>query len=81
MASKFGRLNPSKTVLLLCDMQEKFAKHISHFNEIVETSGRLVETSKHLQIPCLITEHYPKGFLIIFLFFSFYKSFENLRNF
>ncbi len=58
---KLGRLNPSKTLLLLCDMQHKFAGSISHFNEIVETSGRLARTANHLNIDTLITEHYPKG--------------------
>ena len=61
MASRLGRLNPSKTILLLCDMQEKFAKPITHFNEVVETSVRLTEAAKLLGIPQLITEHYPKG--------------------
>ncbi len=58
---KLGRLNPSKTILLLCDMQQKFSGAVSHFNEIVETSGRLALTAKHLDIKTLITEHYPKG--------------------
>ena len=59
--SKIGRINPSKTILLLCDMQTKFAKGVTHFNEIVETSGRLANTARLLQIPTIITEHYPKG--------------------
>ena len=37
MSFKIGRLNPSKTLLLLCDMQEKFAKSMLHFNEVVKT--------------------------------------------
>ena len=56
-----GRLNVSKTILLLCDMQTKFANSIVHFNEIVETSGRIANVAKLLQLPCIITEHYPKG--------------------
>jgi nicotinamidase-related amidase len=61
LASKLGRLNMNKTVLLLCDMQEKFSKSITHFDEIVETSGRLVDMAKHLNLPYFTTEHYPKG--------------------
>ena len=57
---KMGRLNPSKTLLLLCDMQEKFARSILHFNEVVETSSKVAEISKMVQIPSLVTEHYPK---------------------
>ena len=60
---KLGRLNPSKTLLLLCDMQDKFAGSITHFNEIVEASGRLASTAKYLNIDTFITEHYPKGML------------------
>ena len=60
MSMKIGRFNPSKTLLLLCDMQEKFANSILHFNEVVETSRKVAEISRMAQIPCLITEHYPK---------------------
>ena len=62
---KIGRLNAAKTIFLLCDMQEKFSKAVIHFNEIVETSIRVAEASKLLHIPCLITEHYPKGWYFL----------------
>ena len=58
---KVGRLNPARTFLLLCDLQEKFTKTIQHFDEIFEASNRLLEASKLLQIPVVVTEHYPKG--------------------
>jgi hypothetical protein len=58
---KLGRLNPSRTLLLLCDMQEKFAKTTSHFDEIVEASSRLANTANFLEMQTLITEQYPKG--------------------
>lgn len=61
MASKIGRLNPSKTILLVCDMQEKLAKSITRFNEVTETSGRLIDASKLFKIPNIVTEHYAKG--------------------
>jgi nicotinamidase-related amidase len=61
MASRIGRLVPSRTVLLLCDLQEKFAPSIQHFKEIVETSVKLAECAKLLNIPIIVTEHYPKG--------------------
>jgi hypothetical protein len=69
---RIGRLNPTKTILLLCDMQEKFARSIQFFNEIVETSARVHETCKLAKVPCLITEHYPKGFFIFSIFYKFY---------
>ena len=61
MASKIGKLNMSRTILLLCDMQEKFAKHIPSFSHVVEASGRLTEAAKLLSVPAVITEHYSKG--------------------
>jgi len=60
MSFKIGRLNPSKTLLLLCDMQEKFAKSTLHFNEVVETSSKVATISRMVQIPCIVTEYYPK---------------------
>jgi hypothetical protein len=42
-------------------MQEKFVPHIPNFNHVVAASGRLTEASKMLNIPAIITEHYPKG--------------------
>jgi hypothetical protein len=62
---RIGRLNPSKSVLLLCDLQEKFSRTIQYFNEIVNTSNRVLDTCKLLNVPYLVTEHYPKGRKVI----------------
>lgn len=62
MASKIGKLNPSRTILLLCDIQEKFAKNIQYFNEITANSIRVLEACKLIGVPVLATEQYPKGF-------------------
>ena len=61
MSLKLGRLNPSKTLLLLCDMQQKFSGIITHFNEVAESSSRIAQTANLLNMKTLITEHYPKG--------------------
>jgi nicotinamidase-related amidase len=60
---KLGRLNPSKTLLLLCDMQEKFATTIKYFDEVVKVSERLLDVANMLQIPVVGTEQYPKGII------------------
>lgn len=65
MASKIGRLSPSKTLLLLCDLQEKFAPNIQYFNQIVENTGRVLDIAKQLNVPYLVTEQYPKGSYIL----------------
>ncbi len=63
----------------MCDIQEKFAKTIQHFNEIVETSGRLIECARILQLnQIIVTEQYPKGLL---LFFDFQKYIIKYRAF
>ena len=72
-----GRLVPSSTALLLCDMQVseqnstvtsitktfkvKFRPMISHFEEVVSNSSRVLDAAKIMSLPCLATEQYPKG--------------------
>jgi len=54
-------LVPSSTALFLCDMQVKFRPTISHFDEVVSNSSRVLEAAKIMSLPCLATEQYPKG--------------------
>ena len=49
------------SVLLLCDMQEKFRPTIKYFPQVVETSNKLLQACKILNIPYVVTEQYPKG--------------------
>jgi len=56
-----GRLCEKTASLFLCDMQVKFAPSISYFSEIIETSRRMNELSKILELPTIVTEQYPKG--------------------
>ncbi|XP_023671195.1 isochorismatase domain-containing protein 2 isoform X1 [Paramormyrops kingsleyae] len=56
-----GRLMTRDTVLLLCDMQEKFRTNIVHFGSIVSNAARLLQASRILGIPSILTEQYPKG--------------------
>jgi len=58
---KFGDLKLNQTVLFVCDIQEKFRKAISFFEEIASVSNRLTAASKILEIPLIVTEQYPKG--------------------
>lgn len=41
-STKFGSLDPSKTVFFMCDIQEKFKPAMLHFNEIVQSASKLV---------------------------------------
>ncbi|XP_075255593.1 isochorismatase domain-containing protein 2-like [Convolutriloba macropyga] len=56
-----GRLSPATTALFLCDMQEAFRKTIQYYPEIIQNTVKMVEASKLLNIPVVVTEQYPKG--------------------
>ncbi|CAI2350755.1 unnamed protein product [Caenorhabditis sp. 36 PRJEB53466] len=56
-----ARINPSNSALFVCDIQEKFAKNIQYFPEIVTTTRRLIDAARILNIPTVVTEQYPKG--------------------
>ncbi|TNN81096.1 Isochorismatase domain-containing protein 2 [Liparis tanakae] len=56
-----GRLSTKDSVLLLCDMQEKFRPNIFQFTNIVSNAARLLQASRVLGIPSILTEQYPKG--------------------
>uniref|UniRef100_A0A0B7BWS4 Isochorismatase domain-containing protein 1 n=1 Tax=Arion vulgaris TaxID=1028688 RepID=A0A0B7BWS4_9EUPU len=58
---KLGNIRLTQTVLFVCDMQERFRSPVKYFNEIAEVANRLVEASRILGIPLIVTEQYPKG--------------------
>ncbi|XP_041349041.1 isochorismatase domain-containing protein 1-like isoform X1 [Gigantopelta aegis] len=62
MASRtFGNIRLDQTVFFLCDMQERFRPAIKYFPDILEVAKRLVQATKVLDIPLIVTEQYPKG--------------------
>ncbi len=61
MAQRIARLSNKTSLLLLCDMQEKFRPTIKYFPQIVETSNKLLQACKILDVPYVVTEQYPKG--------------------
>lgn len=56
-----GRLSSRTSVLLLCDMQEKFRPTIFQFTNVVSNAARLLQACRILSIPPILTEQYPKG--------------------
>eukprot|EP00126_Sphaerothecum_destruens_P002650 Sdes_comp16085_c0_seq1m5289 len=56
-----GKLSVNSSRVLLCDMQEKFVPIISHYPAIAKVCDRIMKVAGILQIPRLVTEHYPKG--------------------
>ncbi|XP_068616375.1 isochorismatase domain-containing protein 2 [Brachionichthys hirsutus] len=59
--ANIGRLSGKDSVLLLCDMQEKFRPNIFQFTNIVSNAARVLKASRVLGIPAVLTEQYPKG--------------------
>lgn len=54
-------LNPQDCVLLVVDIQQKFANVLDDWARLVERTGILVEACTQLNIPILVSEQYPKG--------------------
>lgn len=61
MAQHIARLSRKTSLLLLCDMQEKFRPTIKYYPQIIETSNKLLQACKILDVPFVVTEQYPKG--------------------
>eukprot|EP00080_Pristionchus_pacificus_P013845 PDM73865.1 hypothetical protein PRIPAC_41221 [Pristionchus pacificus] len=60
-ALPFTRLSPSDSILMICDLQEKFRPSIIKFNEVVTVASRLVAAASMLEMPKIATEQYPRG--------------------
>lgn len=76
---KLRQLIPKTTAFFICDMQEKFASSIQYFPAIVNVASRILKASKTLEMPVVVTEQYPKGFVSNFLYklFSYIFSLCN----
>uniref|UniRef100_U5EQT0 Isochorismatase domain-containing protein 1 n=1 Tax=Corethrella appendiculata TaxID=1370023 RepID=U5EQT0_9DIPT len=58
--TKLGFLEPKKTVFLLCDLQDKFRPGMRLFDSAVINASKLVRAGKELNVPLIVTEHYPE---------------------
>src|SRR5262245_9041996 len=54
-------LEPSQTILLIVDMQEKLFPTIDRGVDILNTQCKLLQGFLMLNLPILITEQYPQG--------------------
>ncbi|KAJ3325883.1 Isochorismatase domain-containing protein 1 [Boothiomyces sp. JEL0866] len=62
IAKRIPRLpNPASTCFFLCDLQERFRSIIHACPQVIQTANKLVRASEILQIPLIVTEHYPKA--------------------
>ncbi|CAM2724997.1 unnamed protein product [Rotaria socialis] len=60
MTQRITPLSRQTSILLVCDLQEKFRPVIKYFTQIVETSNKLLQACKLLDVPFVVTEQYPK---------------------
>ncbi len=59
--SRLCRLKPETSVLLVCDVQERFRAGIHKFATVVSGAQRLTRAANELKVPTIVTEQYPKG--------------------
>jgi len=61
-ARSVGKLSPSNSVLLVCDVQERFRPLISKMETVINTTKFMTGVAKKLHIPMVATEQYSKVF-------------------
>lgn len=54
-------LKPEDSLLIIIDIQERLAQVMSERQKVVNNCLHLIELSKLLNIPVVVTEQYPKG--------------------
>jgi len=57
-----GKLSPSNTALLVCDVQERFRPLIHKMETVVNTTKFMTSVAKELQFPIVVTQQYTKVF-------------------
>ncbi|XP_017007694.3 isochorismatase domain-containing protein 1 [Drosophila takahashii] len=60
IGSSLYRLVPSKTLFMLCDVQEKFKPAIPLLSSLIENTAKLLAAGKVFQVPLVVTEQYPE---------------------
>ena len=55
------RLEPKRSALVVIDIQERFKDLIHRMDLVLSGTTRLIKFCQQLDIPLLVTEHYPRG--------------------
>ena len=54
-------LQRDRSALVVVDMQERLMPAIAEGDVVIRTAGILIEASRQLDVPVVVTEQYPKG--------------------
>ncbi len=54
-------INREEALLLVIDIQERLVPAMSYGERVIKNTGILIDTSKELDIPVIVTEQYPRG--------------------
>ena len=56
-----GKLETMETALFVCDIQERFRPAITGFDQVIDTSRRMIRAAEALELPLVcVTEQYPQ---------------------
>lgn len=64
-------LSPNHTAFFICDMQEAFRNAIFEMSSVMNATKTMLAAAREYNIPCLITEQYPKGLKSTSIFYLF----------
>jgi nicotinamidase-related amidase len=62
LVSRISRLKPERSVLFVCDIQERFRPLIFEAETMIEKSKFMCNAADALKIPIVVTEQYPRAF-------------------
>ena len=79
-ARRLGKLEPMNSAIFVCDIQEKFAPSITHFDTLVNNTERLLKVANILGIPIIATEQYPKVLQNLFILLLQFQIRYSLQN-
>ena len=54
-------LQRDRSALVVIDMQERLMPAIAEGDAVTHAAGILIEAARHLEVPVVVTEQYPKG--------------------
>jgi nicotinamidase-related amidase len=54
-------LSAERCLLLVVDMQDAFAGHISNMEQLIDRTRLMIEASRFLEVPIMVSEQYPQG--------------------